>query len=91
MIRFWLFYRIRMSVWPIFSSSRRPSPGVFTLPSISSAYAGAGLDRGSSIRLNLAVGGGLDTESSIIRPETRFNVPRGAIFGYHGAQFEEFI
>jgi hypothetical protein len=25
----------------------------------------------------------------ITRPETRFNVPRGAILGYHQAQFEE--
>ncbi len=41
------------------------------------------------IRLNLAVGGGLDAEFSTIRPETRFNLPRGAIFGYHRAQSEE--
>jgi len=38
--------------------------------------------------LNLAVGGGLDTESSSIPPETRIILPRGTIFGYHRARFE---
>ena len=32
--------------------------------------------------------GGLDAKSSTIRPETRFNLFRDAIFGYHRAQFE---
>ena len=34
-------------------------------------------------------GGGVDAESSTMRRETRFNLPRGAIFGYHRARFEE--
>ncbi len=32
-----------------------------------------------------AVGGKLDAEPSTIGPEARFNLPRGAIFGYHRA------
>ncbi len=35
------------------------------------------------------IGGGLDAEASTIRPETRFNVPRGATFGYHRGRFWE--
>ena len=35
------------------------------------------------IRLNLAVGRGPDAESSTRRAEAHFNLPRGAIFGYH--------
>ena len=34
-------------------------------------------------------GGGVDAESSTMRRETRFNLPRGAIFGYHRARFGE--
>jgi hypothetical protein len=41
------------------------------------------------ITLNLAVGGCLEAESSNMRPEIRFNLRRGTIFGYHLAQFEE--
>lgn len=35
------------------------------------------------ITRNQTVGSGLDAESSTIRPEIHFNLPRGAIFGYH--------
>jgi hypothetical protein len=51
---------------------------------------GAVLSGQRDIRLNLAVGGGLDAESRAVGWETRFNVPRGAIFDYHRAQFEAF-
>ena len=41
------------------------------------------------IRLKLAVGGSLDAEPSTIRPETRFDLSLGTIFGYLRFQFEE--
>ncbi len=47
------------------------------------------MDGQREIRLNLAVGGGLDAESFTMRPKSRCNLPRGAICGYHQAQFEE--
>ena len=41
------------------------------------------------IGIDPAAGGGVDAESSAMRPETRFNLLRGAIFGYRRARFGE--
>ncbi len=49
---------------PNFAPSRRTSPIVFASPSISSAYAGTGLGRGSSIRLKIFRNRSLDTATS---------------------------
>ncbi len=41
---------VQKPIRPLFSPSRHTSPAIFTVPPISSAYAGAGLGRRSSIR-----------------------------------------
>ena len=48
-----------------------------------------GGDSTAAVRRNPAPHRSAQAESFTIRPETRFNLPRGAIFRYHRAQFEE--
>ncbi len=53
MARFWRSARDWKAIRSRSPPSRRTSPAIFTLPSISSAYAGTGLRRRSSIRLRI--------------------------------------
>ena len=53
MPRLWRADQVRNAIWQSIPPSRRISPIVFTSPLISSAYAGTGLGRRSSIKLKI--------------------------------------
>ena len=53
MRRLWRADQVRNAIWQSIPPSRRTSPIVFTSPLISSAYAGTGLGRRSSIKLKI--------------------------------------
>ena len=53
MTRLWRADQVRNAIWQSIPPSRRISPIVFTSPLISSAYAGTGLGRRSSIKLKI--------------------------------------
>ncbi len=58
------FSCVRKAICPYFPPSRRTPPVVFTSPSISPAYAGAGLRRRSSIRRRIFRNSSLGTATS---------------------------
>ena len=53
MRRLWRADQVRNAIWQSIPPSRRTSPIVFSSPLISSAYAGTGLGRRSSIKLKI--------------------------------------
>ena len=53
MTRLWRADHVRKAIWQRFPPSRHTSPVFSTLPSISSAYAGTGLRRRSSIKAKI--------------------------------------
>ena len=64
MTRLWRADHVRKAIWQRFPPSRHTSPVFSTLPSISSAYAGTGLRRRSSIKAKIFWNKIFDTATS---------------------------
>ena len=64
MTRLWRADHVRKAIWQRFPPSRHTSPVFSTLPSISSAYAGTGLRRRSSIKAKIFWNKLFDTATS---------------------------
>ena len=64
MTRLWRADHVRKAIWQRFPPSRHTSPAFSTLPSISSAYAGTGLRRRSSIKAKIFWNKIFDTATS---------------------------
>ena len=64
MTRLWRADHVRKAIWQRFPPSRHSSPVFSTLPSISSAYAGTGLRRRSSIKAKIFWNKIFDTATS---------------------------